>query len=564
MRRGVAAAESIRDISGHDRGAVYTPAHLAEWVAARVLEALPQRPATIVDFACGQGALLAALRRGAPGLRLVGVDISSGDLAAAARVVPRARLIEADALAPEPELGSLAAVPAALGLPRVDGVVLNPPWGIALPHSAQDLRRRGYTLARGQFDSASLFVELALESLRPGGVAGFILPDSIFFPAHSSLRELLVQRSELVLLARLGEGLFPDVYRGVAVVVLRKAHAEPGHSVECVRLSPEDRRALRDGSATLTEIAERRKHLVEQARFARSKAVDFDITVRERHVAFIERMRARADGWTRWFTSGRGVELSKHGEIVSCPECGHSRPRPRKPKPLTCSACGVTSEHEGLRSDTIVRPLGRATGRWAPLVGGDDVDRYRVAPTREIRTGVPGINYKPGHESAGSRILVRKTGIGLRAALIDGPAHTTQVVFQYRPLPDAPALMAPYVLGLMCSRTMLAFHLLVSGESEWRSHPYVTQKVINALPIPDPTQAARWGRAEAIARLSTALMTGEGGMAIDYELEGIVAGLYGLEQSDLAAIARVLDEAQGLSGIRELRFASGAIRPLDV
>ena len=560
-----AAAERIADLGGPDRGAVYTPPHLADWVAGRVLETLTDRPATIADFACGQGALLAALRRKARGLRLVGVDVCADDLAVAARAVPRARLIAADALAPDPSrTSSPAAIPEAFGMPRVDGVVLNPPWGIDLPHSAAELRAMGYRLAHGQFDSASLFVELAVESLRPGGVAGLILPDSIFFPAHSALREMLVERTELLLLARLGEGFFPGVFRGTAVVVLRKAAPRTDHEVECMQVAAADRRAVLAGDATLAELAEREGHAVPQARFASSNA-DFDIAVRQRHVSFVERMRAGSGAWTRWFASGRGVELSKHGEVLTCPACGQSRPKPRKAGALTCLGCGLSSEPEDLRAETIVRPLAGSEKPWGTLVGGDDVGRYRVTPSREILTGVAGINYKAGHELAGPRILVRKTGIGLRAALIDQEAYTTQVVYDYRPLADAPPFMAHYVLGVLCSRTMLAFHLLVSGESEWRSHPYVTQRVINALPIPDPAPGGReWERAQAIAERAEKLMGGQGDTDLDLELEGLVAGLYALTRRDVAAAARVLRDGQDLDGIRELRFDPRRVVPIGV
>jgi len=557
-------AEPIIAIGETERGAIYTPEGLADWVAGLVQAELRMGPATVVDFACGQGALLAALGR-RRGLRLVGVDVSKADLAIAAETVSRARLIHADALVPDDSSRLPDAASKAIGIPRVDGIVLNPPWGIELPHSASALRQRGYRLAQGHFDSAGLFVELALAALAPGGVAGLILPDSIFFPGHSPLRKLLVEEAELLLLARLGEGFFPGVFRGTAVVVLRKRKPRAGHEVACMALSADDRRAVLAGQTALAAVAAREAHLVPQTRFANATSVDFDIGVRGRHVAFVDRMREHSANWSHWFASGRGVELSKHGGVVTCPACGVSRPAPRKLQVVGCSGCGLVSELDDLRSQTIVRPLTERGRRWAPLIGGDDVGRYRAAPSREIRTGVAGINYKPGHDRAGTRILVRKTGIGLRAALIDRPAHTTQVVFHYRLDQDAPPFFAHYVLGLLCSRTLLAFHLLRSGETQWRSHPYVTQKVIDALPIPVPSLGtAEWARAQSIAQLAKDLMGGSGDEGLDYQLEGLVAGLYGLTPADIATISGVLDDAQDLDGIRELRFGPGRIAPVSV
>lgn len=545
-------ARRIAAVEGAARGAVYTPPELARWVAGRLADALPAGPATVADLACGRGALLGALRQTRSGLRIVGVDVNRDDLRIAAASVPRARLIEADALTlrDSTELG------------RLDGIVLNPPWGISLPHDARALRDLGYTLAQGQFDSANLFVELSLALLRPAGAAAFILPDSIFSPEHVGLRRMLLDRTELLLVARLGEGFFPEVFRGTAVVVVRKRAPAPDHSVECLQLTAEDRRAVLAGRRELAAVASARVHAVPQARFARH--ADLDIAVRSEHADLVDRLRAQGGDWCRWFDSGRGVELSKSGRVLRCPSCGNAWPLPRTPRTLQCRACGGSAASVDLPVEALVRPLGSARAGWAALIAGVDVERYRCAPTHAIHTGVPGINYKARRRPAGERILVRKTGLGLRVALTAERAYTTQVVFHYAPRADAPAFLAPYVQGVLASRVMLAYHLLVSGESGWRSHPYVTQKVIATLPVPDPlAEPRRRSQAEAIAAAARAC-AGSLSRADDLAVEALVAGLYGLDDADVATVASVLTEAQTLEGIRELRFDPAAVTPVLV
>jgi SAM-dependent methyltransferase len=70
-----------------------------DWLAQRVPG--PDRPLTILDLACGNGELLLSLaERAQPGLSLIGIDISTAELAAAEqRLRGRARLIEARAQA---------------------------------------------------------------------------------------------------------------------------------------------------------------------------------------------------------------------------------------------------------------------------------------------------------------------------------------------------------------------------------------------------------------------------------------------------------------------------------
>jgi hypothetical protein len=529
------------------RGAVYTPELLARWVARQFTAALPAGPVTVADLACGRGALLAAVRRARPGVRLVGVDVDAGDLRIAAAELPAAHLVQGDSLMlrESSEFGPF------------DGIILNPPWGILLPHDQQVLRALGYTLAEGQFDSANLFVELSLSLLPEGGVSAFILPDSIFFPEHVRLRRLLLRETELLLVARLGEGFFRGVFRGTAVVVTRKATPTPHHRVECLRLGAGERRAILDGELDLDAFADSRLHAVPQVRFAHDTT--FEIDVREEYAAFVSRMRARGGHWSQWFNSGRGVELSKLGRVVRCRSCRHAWPVPRTPRLLVCPGCGAAKPSADLPVEVLVRPLDEAEPGWAPLIAGVDVERYRCVPTHAIRVGVPGINYKSEQARSGERILVRKTGVGLRAAVTDESAYSTQVVYHYVPNSGAPRFLASYVQGVLASRVMLAYHLLVTGENEWRSHPYVTQQVISSLPVPDPVnEPTHRATAEAIAdaaRAYTAVPTVERDLAI----EALVVDLFGLDAADVAIAAEVLDEAQNLQGIRELRFRPGAV-----
>lgn len=533
------------------RGAVYTPEFLAHWLAGEVLQALPDGPLTVADLACGQAALLRAISKQRRGVRLIGVDVDLDDLRVAAAALPTSRFLPADAL-------TLVERP---GLGTVDGVVLNPPWGVTLTQDATALRKMGYSLARGQFDSANLFVELALNVLRPGGVGGFILPDSIFFPEHAAVRRLLLERTELLLVARLGEGFFRNVFRGTAVIVLRNGAPRPGHAVRCLRLSADERRAVLSEERTLEAVAAERSHHISQTRFSGTSLATFDICVRREQAPLITRLDGRRGMWARWFDSGRGVELSKSGKVVRCPSCGYAWPLPLRPRTLICRECATASWSATLEVETLVRPLSGGERGWAQLIAGVDVRRYRCTATREIQTGVPGIDYKTGRLRRGPRILIRKTGVGLNAVLTDTEALTTQVVFDYVPTAAAPAFVAPYVQGVLSSRIMLAYHLLVSGENEWRSHPYVTQRVINDLPIPDRGDGDFLRQATAIARATRYLTSRPEDLATDLALEGLVAGLFGLERADLQTVAAVLDEAEGLEAIRGLRFDHRQIAP---
>jgi len=544
-------------------GAVYTPAPLAAWVAARLLHSLPEGAHTIADFACGEGALLSAVEAAASRpLRLLGADVDPIAIRRAAAALPTGRFTRLDAISAS--LKGFDSLLRELDAKRIDGIVLNPPWGIELEASRTKLRE-AFQLARGQCDSADLFLELAVELLPDGGAAVLILPDSLFFPDRAPLRRFLLETCTLDLVARLGEGFFEGVFRGTAVVALRRGPAPPRHAIECLRLSSDQRKRVLAGEETLESAAAAGAHSVPQSRFARSGGAAFSVDLRQadlKHVRAVCRLPA---DWTRTLKGGRGVELSKHGEVIVCAHCERSRPRPRRSAPLRCE-CGAVIDPSRSSHRRIVRPIEAARrADWKPLIAGEDVRRYRCAPSREIETGIDGINYKGGVQ-AGDRLLVRKTGIGLKAAIYSGRALTTQTVFHFRATPDTPDFLLRYALGVLCSRVMLAVHLKRTGENEWRSHPYVTQSLLAGLPIPHPEPGTQqWRQAIAIADL----VPRRGGRgptaATDLEIERLVAGLYDFEGADMYWVARVLNEAQSLEGISTLRLTPDAsVDPLVV
>lgn len=547
-------------------GAVYTPPLLASWVAERLLGALSDGATTVLDFACGEGELLRAVAARSPTATLIGSDVDSAALRTAAASLPNSRFVQVDAI--EDSLGPPSELLNRLGLRtgELGGIVLNPPWGISLNASGSELGDRGYTLARGQYDSADIFLELAIKLLPPEGVAAFILPDSLFFPDHAPVRRFLLDGCSLELIARLGEGFFPGVFRGTSVIVLRNRPAPERHEIECLRLSQGQRQLVLAGESDLTRCAAESAHSVPQARFTRSASASFAIDIRKTDIAHVRAVHRHASSWGQTLNTGRGVELSKHGEVIVCPQCGRTRPRPRKSVAIRCD-CEKLVDPAQAPSEKIVREIrARQPKGWQPLIAGEDVKRYTCNPSREIRTGIDGINYKAEIDRRLPRLLVRKTGIGLKAALYRGTALTTQTVFHFVATEETPDFLLPYALGVISSRIMLAVHLKRTGENEWRSHPYVTQKLLAELPIPHPTPDTReWRQARAIA---AAVSRGRGrkpGVERDLEIERLIAGLYRLESADMAWVDQVLNEAQDLEGIVSLRLGQGLrLEPITV
>ena len=98
-----------------------------------------------------------------------------------------------------------------------------------------------------------------------------------------------------------------------------------------------------------------------------------------------------------------------------------------------------------------------------------------------------------------------------------------------------------------------------SGDTEWRSFPYVTQKTIQDLPIravdfDDPRQAKLHD--EIADRVAAVLATGKPPSDHeDYEIELRVMQLYGITRPMCRRIFEVYAQVQRLRIIRELNIA---------
>jgi len=391
--------------------------------------------------------------------------------------------------------------------------------------------------------------------LRCDGIAAFIIPDAIFAPEHMAVRAFIAKKCSIELIARLGEGIFRNVCRGTTILLVRKQIPAANHRIEVFRLDKLRRADVLAGNLDLQEVRARSSHYINQSRFLSDTRCRWDIDVRSSDQSVMEKLEAIAGNWSDLIVSGRGVELSKKGLVKACPVCGCGVPFPTRPRSVTCVACGLITHTEDMHTQgVVVNDLDHMPG-FMPLIVGEDIDRYKVSCLRQIKLGVPGINYKDHKIYSRERLLVRKTGIGLKATITKKVAASNQVVFHYVPRPKGPSFYLYYVLGVLSSRTMFAYYLRKTGECEWRSHPYVTPKTLAELPIPAPQfDTQPWRQAvEIAARVKKQLRYRGRSKRLDLEIEGLVAGIYRLDHSDLEWVKQVICDAQDLEPMRALR-----------
>jgi SAM-dependent methyltransferase len=251
----------IGEVTTHSRqreqGTYFTPTPLVDYIATHVMEPLLSANVdlssfpTVADISCGSGAFLVGVaermvrrarefhrRSGHDNLyralitHLRGIDID-------ARAVTLARVnlwilaTMGEPPRPLPELGTFVLEGDGLFDPaldarrnQLDAVIGNPPFrSIAgIPQETQSLLRSRYRSAVGRFDLAYVFLERALELVRPGGRVGFILPNRVFTNSDAKyLREVLSTDAVIERVVDLtDQNAFSGALSYVAILILRK------------------------------------------------------------------------------------------------------------------------------------------------------------------------------------------------------------------------------------------------------------------------------------------------------------------------------------------------------
>jgi len=467
-------------------GAIYTPDAVATWLMLEV-EALGFVPEVVLDPAAGDGALLEAALEIFPmaTLRAADVDPTAWSGLRAKGYVVGAKANDA--------LGKSAWFDPRSHIATL--VYSNPPWGADMgTNSRLDYRNR-FELARGQFDTFDLFVEKTIRDLPDGGWAALFIPDSVLLPQHQATRQYVLENARIHKIVRLPEGTFPNASIGSVAIVLEKGAASPDFEVVCSRISRQEMKLYDTNPRKLFHCSASKSHRVRQSSWMSDIKANWiiDISKTERHV--IEALRSAQKStselvWDRWFESGRGLELGK-------------------------------------KSVHLVREFGlEKASEYVPVAVGEDLHRRSVNPSRFVSRFETGIRFKDEF-STDRRLLVRKTGIGIKAAVSSGIV-TTQTIYHFRPNADAPEYALDFVAGFLASRVTVALQLAKSGEIEWRSHPYVTQKSIKEIPIRVPfSDSEEESLARRLAMISRHLHESPQDLELELESDVLVAQLLG-------------------------------------
>lgn len=245
-----------------EHGVFFTPSFLVNYIVQQTVERLLDTPSVVpilprvADISCGSGAFLTRVaeqvaarfakedgrQQHTNGMhqiltRLMGVDIDR-------RAVTLARVnlwilaTTREPARPLPELSTAIFDDDALTSAKLDSlketfdvVVGNPPFRPAneLNYEMQILLRRRYASAHGRFNQAYVFIERALQLVKPGGYIGLVVPNRIFGNSDARfIREIITQQCTIEQVVDFDDvPVFSEGDSYVCALILKKRVASP-------------------------------------------------------------------------------------------------------------------------------------------------------------------------------------------------------------------------------------------------------------------------------------------------------------------------------------------------
>ena len=463
-------------------GVVYTPERLADFTAELLHREMNEVKAEkILDPACGECALLKAAKN-IFGLKTdyIGIDIDSEPYESLKEEYP---ILLNDSILPHNVKG-LVSKYWRKKIGKITAIIANPPWSSEKIYDREKLSSAGFTLVSGQYDSFVLFIELAYNILEDGGYFAFIIPDSLFDAQNENLRKFLSLKTEIKVIARLGEKIFDEVNRSTSVIICKKCIPNKENITHCFRLNTESRKKYLSSNLPLIKFYDQFHHDVKQSRFLDNDACNFDIDTHSNEEILISKIKKDTIKWDQYFMFGRGVEISKSGNIVYCESCGCAQGFKKIQKIERKKLCTHCGKEIDITDKTIKKVVSKnKVGNKVQLFVGENIRRYEISGEFYIELNVPGINYKNLKMYTPPKLLIRKTGLGIYASIDYTGSMTSQTVYILKPKNNVPNIPLEYYLALLNSRVVYYYYLKTYGENEWKSHPYLTKQIIFSLPI---------------------------------------------------------------------------------
>jgi hypothetical protein len=344
----------------------------------------------------------------------------------------------------------------------VDLFIANPPY---LAAKNNDLSGYQFAQQRGQADSYLLFLNLALQIVRPGGWIGLVLPDPLLARANASReRARMLEETTLYELWHFSDVFAAEV--GAVVLIARKTPPKSTHFISCIR------------GRWHSTISLDAQHQVRQALFRHQPGAEFRYLLSQGSGDALERLRTCLEETTageRYFaplgeflTISRGEELGKESPYLQ-----------KKPSQPTS---GTSQAIIPIKILPIIDPSDALPETFPVLRGGIDIHPYSSPATNYFipREAIR----KPLERYLSRKLLVVKSTDRLQATL-DQQGHVALQTLYLLHLRNSNANSDQlyFFLALLNSR-LLREYVYALHTAYKLVQPQIEQRVLASLPVP--------------------------------------------------------------------------------
>ncbi|MBI5166316.1 MAG: N-6 DNA methylase [candidate division NC10 bacterium] len=388
-----------------------------------------------------------------------------------------------------------------------DAVIGNPPWIESKRMDAKEKRfyEEHFQSVDKQYDVFNAFIERGLQVLKNSRLLGFIVPSRfVMNPDYEIFREFLLNNTSILDICDVGEDIFEGVEMPALIITLRKEHMRSKRLQNLINVKVEVQN-FREGRW--------REYHIPQKRFLNENRRLFTIYQSPEIDDIIRKIEEDSVTFGSLATNARGVEIGKKSSLISDEKRGKG---------------------------------------WVPFLVGEDIDRYLIKGQHFLQLGAPGVDYKKPDLYQGEKILIRKTGTGIRATYDDEGFYAIQVIYIFKPV--KPTTNLKFLLGLLNSRLMAFYYFTKFGEKHKKAFPHLRQESVLQLPIrlPDISNQKEKVLHDKVAALVDIMLNlqsryqltkgSEQGLLkdqldkTDREIDDLVYKLYGITEDEIKVV----------------------------
>jgi len=310
-----------------------------------------------------------------------------------------------------------------------DVIIGNPPWveSRKLEKRDKEYFKYKYNVATKQYDLFSIFIEKGISVLKNESPLGFIVPNRYITNLdYGDFRKFLLENCKLLQIIDVGEGIFEGVQMPASIIILQKSKDTKDHQV------------------IISEKINEAKHMKKQKEFLENKNFEFTIYENQKSLKVIKKVEANSELFGNIVNNYRGVEIGKRSKLISAVK---------------------TKDNS------------------APFLVGEDLDRYRIKNIHYLKLSSENVDYKDSNIYIGNKILVRKTGLGIKAYLDKEDLCVIQVIYIFKLKNNLGKYKEAYFLAILNSNLMNFYYFNRYGERDRKVFPHLTQGKILQLPI---------------------------------------------------------------------------------